>query len=187
MVRFALWAVVLGLLPAVTCAQTVRERFRGVIQAVSGQELTINTREGTEVTIILVEPVRIAAMRKIDLGAIHTGDYVGVAAGRGEHEKLVALEVLVFPEADRGSGEGFREWDLAPGSMMANATVSGEAETPSGRELTVSYKGGQQVILVPKDVPVVGFIPGDKADLKPGAAEFVPAARNADGRWSSSR
>jgi hypothetical protein len=89
--------------------------------------------------------------------------------------KLRALEVLVFPEAARGAGEGHTAWDLQPGSTMTNATVSQVASAAEGRTLQLRYKDGEKTIEVPVGVPVVTFKPGDRSLLVPGAKVLVTA------------
>ena len=88
-----------------------------------------------------------------------------------------ALEVLIFPEAMRGTGEGHYPWDLQPKSTMTNGNVEQVVTSVDGGTLTVKYKDGEKKIIVPPDVPVVAFVPGDKADLKPGIKIFIVAAK----------
>ena len=106
------------------------------------------------------------------------------AAANGE---LQAIEVLVFPEAMRGAGEGHYPWDLEPGSMMTNGTVTGAVQATSGRELSMSFKGGSNKIVVPPSVPIVTFAPAERADLKPGAPVMFGATKNAEGKLAASR
>jgi hypothetical protein len=94
---------------------------------------------------------------------------------------LTALEVLVFPEAARGAGEGHYAWDLMPGSMMTNANVDMVANGVNGRVLTLSYKGGSKEVIVPETTPVVTFAPAMRADLIVGKKVLV----NATGSSSS--
>jgi hypothetical protein len=81
----------------------------------------------------------------------------------------------------RGTGEGFRPFDLAPGSSMTNGNISARVDATSGPKLTVSYKGGEQTIVVDPKTPIVGFEPGAANDLKPGAAIIARGARQDDG------
>jgi hypothetical protein len=100
---------------------------------------------------------------------------------------MQALEVLVFPEPMRGAGEGHYPWDLEQGSMMTNGTVTGAVDATSGRELSLSFKGDSNKIMVPPGTPIVTFIPAEKADLKPGTRIFCIATKNAEGRLAASR
>ena len=101
--------------------------------------------------------------------------------------ELRALEVLVFPEAMRGAGEGHYPWDLEAGSMMTNGTVTGAVEATSGRELSLAFKGGNNKIMVPPGTPIVTFAPAERTDLKPEAPVFFSATKNAEGKLSASR
>jgi hypothetical protein len=161
-------------------------RVRGTIAALDGQTLTVATREGSKVDVLLNEPLTVRTVKKVDLADIKPGSYVGIATRAAGNGEMQALEVLVFPEAMRGAGEGHYPWDLEQGSMMTNGTVSGAVEATSGRELSLTFKGGSNRILVPPTTPIVTFAPAEKADLKPNAPVFIIAPKNADGRLAAS-
>ena len=162
-------------------------RIRGTIAAVEGQTLTIATREGPKVDVMLNDPLTVATVKKVDLASIAPGTYVGIATRNGADGEMQAIEVLVFPNSMRGAGEGHYPWDLEPGSMMTNGTVSGAVQATSGRELSLSFKGGSNKIVVPPDAPIVTFAPAERADLKPGAPVMFGATKNADGKLAASR
>jgi hypothetical protein len=161
-------------------------RIRGTIAGLNGQTLAINTREGSKVDVLLNDPLTVRTVKKVDLADIKPGTYVGIATRTAAQGDLQAIEVLVFPEAMRGVGEGYHPWDLEPGSMMTNGTISGAVEATSGRELSLTFKGGSNKIIVPPGVPVVTFASAEKADLKPDAPVFVIAPKNADGKLAVS-
>jgi hypothetical protein len=161
-------------------------RVRGTVASLEGSTLTVKSRTGEDVAIRLAETWNAGGVVKATLADIKPGTFVGIAAmpaGSG----LRALEVLVFPEAMRGSNEGHYPWDLQPESSMTNATVAGDVQGADGRTLTLSYKDGNKAITVPPDVPIVTFAPADKADVKPGAAVFVPTQRQPDGTLQATR
>ena len=173
-------------LASTVLAQTT-QRIRGTITAFDGRTLEVKTREGRDVKIAVPENVAVGGMYPIALGDIKPGSYVGAASMKQADGSLKALEVLVFPEASRGSNEGHTAWDLQPESNMTNATVSAMVEGNTGRELTLQYKGGSQKIVVPQGVPIVTFSPADKSLLKPGTRVFIGAQVAADGSYSASR
>jgi hypothetical protein len=181
--------VVTGWLMATAAAaqSTPPAHIRGTIVGLEGQVLTVSTREGPKVDIVLNDPLTVATVKKTELSDIKPGSYVGIATRAGSAGELLALEVLVFPESMRGAGEGHYPWDLEPGSMMTNGTVTGAVEARSGRELSISFKGSSNKIVVPPGVPIVTFAPADRADLKPGAPMFCSASRNAEGKLAASR
>jgi hypothetical protein len=162
-------------------------RIRGTIAGLDGNTLAITTREGTKVDVALNDPLTVATVKKFDLANIKPSSYVGIATRTGANGELRAIEVLVFPEAMRGAGEGHYAWDLEPGSMMTNGTITGTVDAASGRELSVSFKGDSNKIVVPPGVPVVTFAPAERADLKPGAKVMFGAAKNAEGKLSAGR
>ncbi|MCK8784072.1 hypothetical protein M0638_06730 [Roseomonas sp. NAR14] len=162
-------------------------RLRGTIVALEGDVLTVATREGSRVAVRLAEPLAVSALRRVPLSGIAPGAFVGVAAEPGPDGGWRALEVHVFPESARGTGEGHRAWDLVPGSSMTNATVTATVAGTSGRELTMAYRGGTVTVTVPPDAPVVTPIPAGRADLVPGARVFLMATPDAEGRPSTGR
>jgi hypothetical protein len=181
--------LVLGLLIAIPAlAQTPTPvRIRGAIVSVDGNALFVKSREGATFKIALADNLGVNAVVPIALSAVDSGKFIGTAAMKRPDGMLQALEVLVFPEAMRGTGEGHFPWDLQPEATMTNATVAAVVSGNAGRELTVTYKGESQKILVPADVPIVTFEPADRSMLKPGAYVFMTAQRGADGMLSAAR
>jgi hypothetical protein len=168
-------------------AQTTTVRVRGSITGFDGGVLAVKTREGRDVTIKLAETFAVVGVANTSMAEIKPGSFIGTAAVQDKAGRLVALEVLVFPESARGSNEGHYPWDLQPGSTMTNATVAASVEGNDGKELTLSYKGGQQNVAVPKGIPIVTFVPSDKSALVPGAKVMVATQMSADGSMSAAR
>ncbi|UEP36646.1 hypothetical protein LL998_23650 [Burkholderia ambifaria] len=159
------------------------ERIRGDIVSFSGNSLKVHRRSGDTVLINVAASANVNAVKAIQLSDIKPGSYVGAAAMPGENGKLIAKEVLVFPEAARGMGEGHYAWDLAANSSMTNANVDTIVQGTSGRDLKLSYKGGSNTINVPPDAPVVTLIPATRADLSTGKKIFVVATPGKDGEY----
>ena len=162
-------------------------RIRGEITKVDGNMATVKTHGGDLVQVKLAEKVSVTGVKKAEFSEIVEGKFVGIASRPQADGSLLALEVLVFPEAARGSNEGHYPWDLAPDSMMTNANISASVSAKNGRELTLTPKGQNVKIHVPEDVPVVTFAPGDRALLVPGAKVLVVASKQADGSLLSPR
>jgi hypothetical protein len=161
-------------------------RIRGTIEKLDGETLVVKSREGQELSVILSNDLKVSAVNKAQLSDIKRGDFIGTAAVPGTDGKLHAQEVLIFPEALRGTGEGYRPWDLTPDSTMTNATVAEVAEGAKGRLLKLKYKDGEKEIDVPME-PVVTLAPGDPDLLQPGTAVFIPATKAANGTLAASR
>ncbi len=162
-------------------------RIRGTIATADPGKLTVKTRDGETVAIALTQPLAVLTVKKLELSAIQPKSYVGIATRTGKGGVMQAIEVLVFPEAMRGAGEGSYPWDLEPGSTMTNGTVNGAVTASSDLELTVAYKDGSKTIQVAPGAPVVTFAPASVSDLKPGAPVFLAAAKAADGGFSVGR
>jgi hypothetical protein len=153
-------------------------RIRGDIVSLTGDTLTVHRKSGDTVKVALKADTPVAALKNIKLQDIKPGSFVGTAATTGTDGKLTATEVLVFPEAARGTGEGHYAWDLGPKSSMTNANVDQVVQGTSGRDLKLSYKGGNNSVTVPENVPVVTFAPATRDDLKAGKQVFVVATPN---------
>lgn len=151
------------------------QRLRGTIEQADGNSVTIKERRGETIKLVLAEKVNISQALAIDVSAIQPKSFIGTAAMARADGTLEALEVVVFPEEARGSGEGHYPWDLKPESTMTNATVADLVRASDGRRLTLRYKDGEKTVVVPDGVPVVTFKPGDRALLTPGAHVFIVA------------
>ena len=156
-------------------------RVRGTIDRVDGSVYVVKARDGAELKLTLADKPSIAAVVKASLPDIKQGSFVGVTSMPQADGSINALEVHIFPEAMRGTGEGHYPWDLRPQSTMTNANVEQVGTAVDGRTLTLKYKDGEKKIFVPADTPIVAYEPGDKADLKPGAKVFIVAAKQPDG------
>jgi len=160
-------------------------RVRGTIETFKGKTLVVKSREGADVTIALADNFTVRAMGRVRLSSIKKGDFVGIAATTGTDGKTHAQEVLVFPEAMRGTGEGQHPWDLTPGSTMTDATVGEISKASKDRILHLQYKDGTTDIDVAPGTPTVTFKPGTPRLLKPGRAVVVFASKGADGTFTS--
>lgn len=162
-------------------------RLRGSITAFDGKTLAVHTREGADVNVELSDKATVAYMKALKLEDVKPGTALGTSAVMGRDGKLIARELHLF-SAERGiPNEGTRPWDLEPGSSMTNATVSAVAQASGGREITLTYKGGSQQVIVPEGIPVVTAVEGDRSLLKAGEYVVVAATRGPDGRVVASR
>ena len=151
------------------------QRLRGTVESFDGSSLVIAERSGEKIALVLADNFSISEVVPVDVGMIRAGAYIGTAAMPAPDGTLNALEVLLFPEAARGTAEGHSAWDLQPGSTMTNATVADLAEAPAGRTLRLKYKDGEKTVVVPAGAPVVTFKPGDRSLLVPGASVSLSA------------
>jgi hypothetical protein len=156
---------------------------RATIESVSadGANLAVRTRAGEERTIRLNPKTRLVLVVPATLADVKPGAFIGVAAMPGENGEQKALDVHIFPEPMRGTGAGFRPYDLAPGSTMTNGNVDARVDNVSGPKLTVSYKGGKQTIVVDPNTPIVAFEPGSRDALKASAAIVARGPKEDDG------
>lgn len=163
-------------------------RIRGTIEKIDGNLLAVKTREGAMASIRLADNFTVAGVTAASLADLTPGKFIGTATLGEKDGKLVALEVLIFPENMRGFNEGHYPWDLRPQSMMTNATVSGVLAGAKDRVLMLKYKDGEKNVYVPEGAPIVTFAPADKSALAPGAHIFIGAAqRRPDGSLSAAR
>ena len=184
----AVVAVIFVSLCCVAVAQTPPVRVRGSIEKFENQVLTVKSRDGSTLNVKLAENSVTAGVARASMADIAAGKFIGTATLGQRDGALVALEVLIFPDAMRGANEGHYPWDLQPQSMMTNATVADVVGGAQERVLTLRCKDGEKKVLVPQGVPIVTFVPADHSALKPGAHIFIGAAqRQPDGSLSAGR
>src|SRR5713101_7698873 len=155
-------------------------RVRGAIERVDGNTIVVKSRDGAELKVVLANNALVVAIVKASMADIKQGSFVGVTGMPQADGSQRAIEVHIFPEAMRGTGEGHYPWDLRPQSTMTNANVVNVEQTVTGvegRTLTMKYKDGEKKIIVPPDAAVVTYVMGDKNELKPGAKIFIAAAK----------
>lgn len=160
-------ALLAGSLPA-AAQQPVPERLRGTIEAVDGKVLVIKPRVGDSVKVRLTEKARIGALVRASLADVKAGTFVGITSMPDEEGRQRALEIHIFPESLRGTGEGQRPWDLGEKSKMTNGNIDHRVDAVAGQELTMSFKGGSSKIAVTPDTTIVAFARSEPGDLKPG-------------------
>jgi hypothetical protein len=181
----ALAGLILGALTMVVSGEAALAqdtvRVRGTIESIDGSTYVIKARDGAELKVALADKAQIAAVAKASLADIKQGLFVGVTAMPQADGSLSALEVHIFPEAMRGTGEGHYSWDLRPQSTMTNANVDQVVTAVNGQTLTLKYKNAEAKIFVPADTPIVAYVNGDNNDLKPGAKVFIAAIKQPDG------
>jgi hypothetical protein len=160
-------------------------RVRGQIEKVDGNTLTVKARDGATMAVNVPDNVRVTGLVKASLADIKPNSYIGVTAMPQPDGSQKAIAIHIFTEAQRGTGEGHRPWDLRPGSTMTNAAVETTATGVDGQVLTVKYKSADKTeekkVVVPPDAAIVAFQPGEKSELKSGAQVIILVQKQADG------
>jgi hypothetical protein len=168
-------------LPAHAEDKAPQVHIRGSIISYSGSTLQVKTREGDTVAVALADGWKVSSVANAKVEDIKPGDFVGIASLPKDGGGDGALEVLIFPPALKGAGEGSYGWDLKPNSSMTNATVADAVKGVDGRTVTMSYQCKEKNISIPDGTPVVTFAAATKDDLVPGAVVFIPAEKAASG------
>jgi hypothetical protein len=178
--------VLFGATPPASAQETVR--LRGTIERVEGPVYMVKNRDGAEVKLTVTDNPLFVAIVKSTMADIKPGMFVGSTGMPQPDGTQKAIEVHIFPESMRGTGEGHYDWDLKPQTKMTNANVEQTVGGVDGQMLSVKYKDGEKKLLVTPDTAVVTYVAGDKADLKPGTKIFVGAAKKqADGTLQTPR
>jgi hypothetical protein len=162
-------------------------RVRGTIEAVDGDVLSVKSRSGEDLKLHLTGDAKIYGITKISLADVKVGSFIGTTTIPGPDGSPKAVEVHVFPEAMRGTGEGSYPWDLRPNSSMTNATVAESVAGVEGQTILVKYKDGEKKVVISQDTPVVTYVPGDRNELKPGAKIIAFVKKLPDGSLESAR
>ncbi len=195
-----------------TAAIAAPERIRGTVTAVDAHSITVHTA-AKDVPIALTGDTKYLKIVKSSLDKVEKDSFIGTAT-KDVGEKMIALEVVIFPSAMKGTGEGHYGWDriadttvgggsgstnstmtngtisavqdngATANSTMTNGTVSSADAKGGARQITVAYKGGEKTIIVPPTAPVVAFEPNTMSDVKPGKVVFV-VANEADGKYTA--
>ncbi len=182
----ALLAVLVAAPAFAQAPQTVR--LRGVIEKVDGQTVLAKSDKGADLKLNLADKMLVVEVVKASMADIKPGDFIGSGAMPQPDGSQKAVEVHIFAEAMRGTGEGFRPWDGAPNSTMTNGTVATSVTSVSGPVVTIKYKDGEKNIVVTPDVPIVRYVIGDMSAVKPGAAfSIVAAVKQPDGSFNINR
>ena len=162
-------------------------RVRGTIEGVDGDVLAVKSRSGEDVKLHMTGDMLVVGITKTSLSEVKLGSFIGATTVPGPDGSQKAVEVHVFPENMRGTGEGSRPYDLRPNSTMTNATVAETVAGNDGHTLMVKYKGGEKKVVVSPDTPVVAFVPADKSDLKAGAKVIAFMKKLPDGSFETNR
>ena len=174
----------------VSAQQPQGERVRGTIEKLDGSVLAVKTSDGHAVRIKLTDDARIVGVLKSSMADIKPGSFIGSAATPQADGSQKSLEVHIFPEAMRGTGEGHRPYTI-PDSTMTNGTVGAVGNAVAGvagDTVTLKYKGGEKKMVIPAGVPIVRYEIGDRGDLKPGAAfTILSAVKKSDGTYETNR
>src|SRR3954465_12669296 len=167
-------------------AQDQPVRVRGTIERVDEGLYIIKARNGGEVKVKLADNAMVVALVKASLADVKQGSYIGVSGMPQPDGSQKALEIHIFPDAMRGTGDGHRPWDLQPSSSMTNGAVEQTAASSDGQVLTLKYKDGEKKIIVSPETPIVTYSSGTKDELKPGAPIFISnATKQPDGTLTS--
>jgi hypothetical protein len=181
-IRRGLCAAALTLATFASASAQDTMRVRGTIERVEGPVYVIKTRDGAELKVALAEPGLVVALVKASMADIKPGLFVGSTGMPQPDGSQKAIEVHIFPEAMRGTGEGHYPWDLQADSTMTNANVEESVTGVDGQTLTLKYKTGEKKIVVTPQTVIITYTPGDKNELKPGTKIFIGAAKKqADG------
>jgi hypothetical protein len=162
-------------------------RVRGTIESLDGDVLSVKSRSGEDVKLHMTTDMRVVGITKISLSDIKVGSFIGTTTVPGPEGVPTAVEVHVFPEDMRGTGEGSRPYDLRPNSTMTNATVTESVVGNDGHTLLVKYKEGEKKVVVTPETPVVTYVPADKSDLKAGAKVIAFIKKLPDGSFETNR
>jgi hypothetical protein len=187
-IRAALLAVAAVVATAAQAQAPQTVRLRGVIEKVDGNTVTAKSDKGDALTLNLAEKMLVVAVVKASMADIKDGAFIGSGAMPQPDGSQKAIEVHIFPEQMRGTGEGFRPWDGAPNSTMTNGTAGSAVTSVDGPVVTVKYKDGEKKIIVTPDVPIVRYEIADMSAVKPGVAfSIVAAVKKPDGSFDINR
>jgi len=176
------------------------QKIIGEVVRLDASTLQVRGSDNQVIAVKLADSTRMSGRSPADLDRIVQGAFIGTTAVPRADGMLTAVEVHIFPESMRGTGEGHRPMDTPgntmtnatvtsvgttkaaakPGNTMTNATVAQVARGTAERQLTLTYKGGEKVVIVPPNTPIVMVEPADRSWLVPGAHVIVYVTRQPD-------
>jgi hypothetical protein len=168
------FALVCAASPA-SAQETVR--IRGTVERIEGPVYVVKNRDGAELKLTVTDNPLFVAIAPATMADIKPGMFVGSAGMMQADGIQKAIEVHIFPESMRGTGEGHYDWDLKPQSKMTNGNVEQTVAGVDGPMLTVKYKDGEKKLQVTPETVVVTYVMGSKEEIKQGTRIFVAAAK----------
>lgn len=162
-------------------------RVRGTVEGVEGDVLSVKSRSGEDFKLRMAGDMRVVGIVKIALSDIKVGSFIGATTVPGPDGSQNAVEIHMFPEDMRGTGEGSRPFDLRPNSTMTNATVAQSVAGNDGHTLLIKYKDGEKKVTVTPDTAVVTYVTADKTELKAGARVIAAMKKLPDGSYETNR
>ena len=154
--------LILGLIALGVTQVQAQTRVRGTITALETNGFVVDgktqVRLGEKTEIVFTQPVTLADIKP--------GDFLGVTSVKHADGKLIAYEVRRFPKP---LNPGHRPFDGRDDQTMTNASVGSVVQAANGRELTMTYEGGAQKIVVPENASMSTLVPGSRAQLVAGA------------------
>jgi hypothetical protein len=163
-------------------------RVRGTVERIDGPVFVVKTRDGSEVKLTVTDNPLFVAIVPGKMSDIKPGMFVGSAGTMQQDGTQKAIEVHIFPESMRGTGEGHYDWDLLPKSKMTNGNVEQAVTAVDGPVLSVKYKDGEKKLVVTPQTVVVTYEFGKREEIQPGTKIFVAAAKKqADGSLQTPR
>ena len=179
-------SLVIGLTVAAS-AQSPTTRIRGEIEKAEGATLMIKTVDGAPATVTLAAGFAVGGIVKATVADIKKGSFIGVGARPQPDGSLLAVQIFIFPETMRGTGEGHRPWGVLPESTMTNATVAETVSRVDGASVMLSYPGGEQKVAITPDANIIMAAPAQASELVAGAQVAMTATKQADGSYTASR
>jgi hypothetical protein len=185
MLAVSSFALISFALPA-SAQDTVR--IRGTVERIEGQIFVVKNRDGSEVKLTVTDNPLFVVIVPGKMSDIKPGMYVGSAGMMQEDGTQKAIEVHIFPESMRGTGDGHYDWDLLPKSKMTNGNVEQAVTGVDGPLLSVKYKDGEKKLVVTPQTVVVTYEMGKREEIVPGTKIFISAAKKqADGTVQTPR
>lgn len=168
-------------------AQSPQTRLRGEIEKAEGDTLMIRTTDGVDARVVLASGYSVGGVVKATTADVRKGGYIGVGARPQADGSLMAIQVFIFPESMRGTGEGHKPWGVLPETTMTNATVADTVSRVDGANLVLNYPGGEQKVVINPDANIIMAAPAQASELVKGAQVAMSATKQADGSYTANR
>lgn len=180
-------ALCLAALAGTAAAQQAPARIAGTFSEVTATGAMLQPAAGKPVKVLFAEPLTVARLERATMADLKPGLFVGVGARPQKDGSQLAVQIVIFPESMRGTGEGHRAWGVMPEATMTNGAIAETVQSVSGPNFTLMYKDGQQKVTTPADASILALRLASRADLVSGARGQVVATRAGDGTLTAAR
>jgi hypothetical protein len=169
------------------------DHIRGTVAAVDGSTVTVRTKDNRSVHMAISDATTVFKLSRARFTDLDFGTYVGAIGRRlDQYSPIIrdsmsylyqGFELRIIDDSLRGIAIGHTKWDLTPDSTMTHGWVD-DIEI---RVLSIKYgpTEEEETDVDTANGPVTRMSLADRSLVKPGAAIFAGAEKDAGGGYKA--